>query len=277
MTNRVDLHIHTTASDGQLSPTEIVRRALALGLRTIAITDHDTVDGVAEAIEAARGQDIEVVPGVEFSTDIPRAEVHVLGFFVDYEDGELRNKLTEMRESRFNRARTMVKRLERLGLPLEWDRIHSIAGEACLGRPHIARALMESGYVASVNEAFDRYIGRDRPAYVERFKLSPGEAVKLIRNARGLPVLAHPIDQTGLVPELVREGLLGIEVYYANYTRDEVLVLLEVAHRYGLVTTGGSDFHGRDVLPENHLGEVLVPSESVLALKRLHQRLSDSH
>jgi len=272
MSSRVDLHVHTTASDGQLSPTEIVRTALGLGLTVIAITDHDTTEGIEEALEAASGTGLNVIPGVEISTDIPRSEVHILGYHIAHRDPCLCSKLAFFRDSRLNRARKMVAKLSRMGLPLDWDRVQQIAGEAAVGRPHVARAMLEQGYVSSIDEAFNLYIGRNGPAYVERAKLSPGEAVQVILAANGLPVLAHPLQVTHLVPELAKNGLVGLEAYYPGYTTDETRFLLDLAAKYGLLTTGGADFHGEDVLPGNKLGGIVVPQIAVEDLRACYER-----
>lgn len=272
--NAVDLHIHTTASDGQYAPAEVVRLAHALGLSVIAITDHDTTDGVDEALAAAEGAALQVIPGVEISTDIPRSEVHLLGYYVAYREPSFQAKLALFRDSRLNRAQRMVAKLARMGLPLEWRRIRQIAGAASVGRPHIARALVERGYVGSIDEAFDRYINRNGPAYVERMKVSPVEAVQLILEAGGIPVIAHPLYESHLVPELARHGLLGVEAYYNGYTPDEIHFLVGLAAKHGLLVTGGSDFHGEEIQPDHLLGSVMVPQTVVTSLEACHQARS---
>ncbi len=272
MNSRIDLHVHTTASDGQFSPTEVVHKALEIGLIAIAVTDHDTIAGVAEALEAARGTGLDVIPGVEISTDIPRSEVHILGYYIAHADLYLRSRLSLFRDSRLDRARRMVAKLNRMGLPLDWERVQQIAGEAAVGRPHLARALLEKGYISSVDEAFHLYIGRNGPAYVERFKISPAEAVQTILAANGLPVLAHPLQVSHLVPELTKHGLVGLEAYYPGYTPDETGFLLDLAAKYDLLVTGGTDFHGEDVLPGSQLGGVIVPQGVVENLHTRHKQ-----
>ena len=276
MSGRVDLHVHSTASDGQFCPAELVQRALQVGLAAIAITDHDTTEGVAGALEAARGTVLKVIPGVEISTDASGREVHVLGYYIRYKDPDLCSKLALFRDLRLERARRMVAKLGRMGLPLDWDRVREIAGDAAVGRPHIARALLEQGYISTLDEAFHLYIGRNGPAYADRFKLSPVEAVRTILAADGLPVLAHPLHATHLVPELARNGLAGLEVYYPGYLSDDTRFLLNLAADYDLIATGGSDFHG-DVLPAHDLGGIVVPEEvveSLLAHRLRRQRES---
>jgi len=272
MNSRIDLHVHTTASDGQFSPTEVVHKALEIGLIAIAVTDHDTIAGVAEALEAAGGTGLDVIPGVEISTDIPRSEVHILGYYIAHADLYLRSRLSLFRDSRLDRARRMVAKLNRMGLPLDWERVQQIAGEAAVGRPHLARALLEKGYISSVDEAFHLYIGRNGPAYVERFKISPAEAVQTILAANGLPVLAHPLQVSHLVPELTKHGLVGLEAYYPGYTPDETGFLLDLAAKYDLLVTGGTDFHGEDVLPGSQLGGVIVPQGVVENLHTRHKQ-----
>lgn len=259
---RVDLHLHTTASDGAYSPGEIVRMAWQRGLRAIAITDHDSTEGVEEALQATRFIPIMVIPGVEISTDIPKGEIHILGYYVDHRQPELRDILARLREGRQQRARKMVEKLNLLGMPISWERVQAIADGGAVGRPHVAKALMEAGYVASVQDAFALYIGREGPAYVERFKMTPAEAVALIARLGGLPVLAHPGTIPSLeswLPELLAAGLVGLEAYYTGYTAEMTAGLLRLAARHGLVATGGSDFHGQDVVPEAVLGEPPVP------------------
>jgi len=269
LASQVDLHLHTTASDGAYAPAAVVALARARGLRTIAITDHDSVEGVAEALAAA-GHGLEVIPGVEINTDIPHAEVHILGYYVDDRHAELQDVLQRLRDFRRDRARRMVEKLARLGLPLDWNRVVALAGEGALGRPHVAQALVERGYVANVGQAFDLYIGRAGPAYVERHKLTPVEATRLIVRADGLPVLAHPSgleNLTTLVDALTAAGLVGLEAYYTGYLPEETQSLLALAQKYGLVATGGSDFHGGSVLPHADLGAVFVPVEAAAALR----------
>ncbi len=268
----VDLHVHTTASDGQLSPTEIVHQALEIGLAAIAITDHDTTEGIAEALGAAKGTGLDVIPGVEISTDIPYAKVHILGYHISYRDPGLCNELERFRASRLDRAQRMVTKLSRMGLPVEWERVRQIASGESIGRPHIAQALLEKGYVSSPEEAFRLYIGRNGPAYVERYKLSPPEALRIILAANGLPVLAHPLHATRLVPELAEQGLVGLEAYYTGYAPDEIEFLLHLAAQHRLIATGGSDFHGENVLPGHELGGVQVPRTVVENLRAYRER-----
>jgi len=263
--SKVDLHIHSSASDGRFSPAEIVRKSAEAGLTVIALADHDNVDGIAPALEAAKDFPwLKVIPGVEISVDVPEGEVHMLGYFIDYTDRELLEFLERMRDSRRKRAQGMIAKLANLGLNIEWERVKEIAGSGSVGRPDIATALLEKGYIASIKEAFTKYIGWGGPAYVEREKMSPQETVELILRAKGLPVLAHPLtinDPETLIIELKESGLVGLEAYYKDYTREEINRLVNLADKYGLITTGGSDYHGLDDSDEVMIGGVDVPLE----------------
>ena len=246
----------------------------------LAITDHDTTAGVPAALEAARHWnsastsqsrgEITVVPGVEISTISGREEIHLLGYFVDLDNADLQALLVHTRERRRERAEQMLARLAQLGLPLEWDQVLAHTGqERSIGRAHVAMALVEAGHVGSFDEAFNLWIGRDCPAYVERYKISPEDAIQLVCKSGGIPVLAHPYTytrggelKTGLdlkrwLPRLWAAGLMGIEAYYPHYPHRITRRLLTLAIRYDLLITGGSDFHGRAV--DNGLGSVAVP------------------
>jgi predicted metal-dependent phosphoesterase TrpH len=265
--SRVDLHIHSTASDGKLSPAEVVREAAKKGLSYIALADHDSVDGIAAAKKAAqRFPGLTVIPAIEISTDIPRGEVHILGYFIDYTNAELLARLEEFKNSRRRRAEQMVAKLANLGMPVEWERVLELAGSSTIGRPHIAQAMLEKGYIPSFKDAFDEYLGHGKPAYVEREKMLPAEAVAIIIRAKGLAVLAHPLtteNHEGLVSELKPAGLVGLEAYYGEYDAEEVKGLVALAQKYGLIATGGSDFHGIEPEEETAIGGADVPLEVV--------------
>ena len=264
--SQVDLHLHSTASDGKLTPAEIIKEAAGRGLTYIALTDHDTVDGVAPAQAAAQAfPQLKVIPGVEISTDIPQGEVHVLGYFIDYTDPEFKSTLDRFRNSRLRRAQGMVAKLDNLGVHIDWERVQEIAGASSIGRPHIAQAMLEKGYISSFKQAFTEYLSRDGPAYVEREKMTPAEAVELIVRARGLAVLAHPLtagDPEVLTTELKAAGLVGIEAHYDGYSAEEINRLVGLARRHNLIATGGSDYHGLDPANETAIGGANVPIES---------------
>ena len=273
---RVDLHIHSTASDGRLSPADVVYKSVELGLTIIAIADHDSVNGIAPALAAANTSPwLKVIPCVEISTDVPHGEVHVLGYFIDYTDHQLKAILERLRNSRQERALGMVNKLKNLGIHIDWQRVQEIAGGGSIGRPHIAQAMLEKGYITSVKEAFIKYINRDGPAYVEREKRTPAEVVELISQAKGLPVLAHPLtanDPETMVVRLKAAGLIGIEAYYNGYTKDEIDGLVALAERHNLIATGGSDYHGLDNATETMIGGVDVPMESAERLIALAEQ-----
>ncbi|NQT30786.1 MAG: PHP domain-containing protein [Deltaproteobacteria bacterium] len=263
---QADLHIHSTASDGRLTPAEVVKEAARQGLKFIALADHDTVDGIAPAKAAAKSfPGLKVIPGVEISTDIPQGEAHVLGYFIDYASRELEEKLDLFRNSRLKRAQGMVAKLDKLDIHLDWPRVQQIAGSSVMGRPHIALAMLEKGYIDSFKQAFTDYIGHDGPAYVEREKITPAEAVALIIKARGLAVLAHPFtinEPEAMIIELKAADLAGIEAYYNNYTAEEVSRLVAIARKHNLIATGGSDYHGLDS-SETAIGGIDLPLASV--------------
>jgi predicted metal-dependent phosphoesterase TrpH len=264
---RVDLHLHSTASDGRFPPAAVVRKAAGAGIAVIALTDHDTVDGVPEAIEAALAfPGMRLIPGVEISTDTPAGEVHILGYFINHTDAQLRTALEKMRNSRWERARRMVLRLGELGCPIDLERVREIAGEGAVGRPHVAQALMEMGHVASFREAFNRFIGRNGPAHVERDKLTPAEAVALVVRSGGLPVLAHPLtaeDPESILDDLKASGLVGLEAHYGGYSKEDTVRLAAIARRHDLVTTGGTDFHGLDSEAGTAIQGVSISTEAM--------------
>ena len=264
---KFDLHLHTTASDGRLTPSQMVALAKERGLEVISITDHDSVSGVDEALAAAgSGGMITVIPGVEINTDLATGELHVLGYFIDYKDGDLVAALAKIRESRVGRAQKMLAKLQELGMPLEWQRVLDLARGESICRPHIAQAMLEKGYISDEREAFERYIGRDCPAYIGREKVGPADAVRIVKKAGGIPVLAHPADiinVDNIIIDLKAAGLAGIEAYYGQYDSKTVRRILKLAARYSLLTTGGTDYHhfcdGREVLP----GSADIPASSI--------------
>ena len=209
------------------------------------------------------------------STDIPGDEVHVLGYFLDPKDADLQEELARLRDSRRDRGRRMVEKLHDLGMNISWERVQEIAGDGAVGRPHVAQALLEKGHVGTVQEAFDRYIGRNGPAYVEREKMTPAEAVAILQQSGGLPVLAHP-SETGdledLLPALKEAGLVGMEVYYQDYDEASVERLLTIARRHGLLPTGGSDYHGLGGEHERLPGDIPLPDEAIDAFMTLAER-----
>lgn len=261
-----DFHLHSTCSDGRLSPTALMELAAKNGLRVLSLTDHDSTEGIVEAQAAADRLGLQLVPGVELSTDIPGNEVHILGHFIDWESARFQEAAARFRDGRVGRGKEMVRKLRDLGVMIEWDRVQAIAGEASVGRPHVALALREAGYVQTIEEAFDRYIGRNGPAYADRDKLLPEEAVDFIVSVGGLATMAHPnyIDNPEPIVESLRaRGLFGIEVYYKDYAPDLVQKLKRLADRNGLLPMGGSDFHGLATPGERTPGDISLPDEVV--------------
>ena len=275
MTGGVDLHTHTTASDGTLSPRELVRAAARRGVRVLAVTDHDSTDGLREALaEAEQHRPLTIVPGLEINCDVPGAEVHVLGYLVDHEAPWFQDFLREQRAERVARVHRIAARLAELGLPIDPAEVFAIVKEGSAGRPHVAQVMVQHGYVKSVREAFDRYLRVNGPANVPRKRLTPAEAVRIIRRARGVPVFAHPglADRDALIPELVEAGLMGIEAIYAEHSAAQTAHYQDLCRRHGLVATGGSDYHGERSGRTNPLGHPPVPMRVYVELREAAQR-----
>ena len=272
-----DFHTHSTRSDGVRTPTELVDLAYERGVRVMALTDHDTLDGLEEAeAAAAKHPGFTLIPGVELSCDVPGTEVHILGYFIDRTDAALQQRLSSFREGRIARAQRIIEALEGLGAPISWERVQEIAGEASVGRPHIAQALLEAGHIETFGEAFDRFIGRDGPAYAEREKLEPPEAIAMIRSVGGLAFFAHPgftKEYETVVPQLAAAGLFGMEAYYKHYDEEMVASLVALAEENGLFALGGSDHHGIERDDERQPGEIPLPDHVVEAfLEAARQR-----
>jgi len=271
MSSRLDLHVHTTASDGLWSPARVVYEALARGLRYLAITDHETTQGAVEAMALARGTALEVIPGVEISVGGSEEEIDLLGYFVDPVHPDLLRFLKGMQAERRERIRAMAERLAQLGMPVPWERVLELARGDVLGRPHLARAVVEQGYVADEAEAFRRWLGRGCPAYIPRQPIDPHEVLAVIRAAGGVAALAHP-GRSGLprnLESLWRAGLVGLEVFHPDHSPADVARLIAIARIYDLIPTGGSDFHGPGPDGRILLGAMPVPEHTV---ERLRER-----
>jgi predicted metal-dependent phosphoesterase TrpH len=243
-----DLHIHTTASDGVLTPEEIIDMAVEISLKGIAISDHDTVAGLGRARQYldTTSYSLDFIPAIELNTDAGEDEVHILGYFIDPENVALNQRLQEIRNSRYHRAEQMVSRLQELGLNITFEQVQALAQGELIARPHIARVLVNNKYATTIRDAFDKYIGRGRPGYVPRYKFLPDEAIELIKNAGGIAVLAHPglIKDENKVIEIINTGIEGLEVFYPEHSPEQIEELLEFARRHRLLITGGSDYHG---------------------------------
>lgn len=263
-----DLHIHTNKSDSSFSPEEVIKYADKIGLSAIAITDHDSIDAIPLIQKYADQCNIEIIPGIELSSDINGDEVHILGYLIDYNNKLFQDKLKFLRDVRIKRAEQIVGKLRELHVDISIEDVLRFSGEGAIGRMHIARALLNKKYVYSIADAFQKYIGKGRHAYVKKYKITPKEAIDLIIGLKGVPVLAHPqiMNQDKLIPIMVDEGLQGIEAYHSDHTKEGVKKYLEIAHKYNLLVTGGSDCHGigkGKVL----MGTVKIPYELVEKLK----------
>ncbi len=267
----IDLHSHTTASDGQHSPSELVALAAAAGVTALAVTDHDTVGGLAEAMEAAKAHGMELVPGIELSAFVLRHEVHILGHFVRPDDPELAGFSVRLRQEREQRMERMVARMKQLGFPISMRDVRAVAGNAQLGRPHLARVLVERGWCLDMKEAFDRFLGAGQDAWVERFKLDGADAIRLIHQAGGTATLAHPAGskvERYEIEQLARAGLDGLEALHADENNPGVLEkYLGIAREFDLVPTGGSDFHGEALHPGRRPGNGTTPPENFARLR----------
>ena len=267
-----DFHLHSTASDGVQTPTWVMETAAAHGVGTLALTDHDTTAGYAEARAAADRLGLRLIPGIELSTDFGKADVHLLGYGIDIESKPLQGFLKWQREGRIGRAEKIVEILRQNGMALELSRVMEIAGEATLGRPHVARALMERGYVRNVQEAFDLWLGNGKPADVDREKLSPEDAIRTVHDNGGVVFVAHSIyigeDWPEVVERLAAWGLDGIETYYKHYDPLTVAKHAELGARLGLALSGGSDYHGLGNPDDREIGDIPFPDEGVGAFIR---------
>lgn len=265
---RCDLHVHTNFSDGTFSPEEVVEYANKIRLSCIAITDHDTVDGISPALKYAAGKNTEIIPGVEFTAEIKECEVHILGFFIDHGKKWFIEELKNLRRLREKRMQRMLESLGKKGINLTMEQVRNVSGEGSLGRLHLAKLLFEKGHVRSVQEAFDIYIGSGKPCYVKGDRISPRDAIEMIAKLKGASVLAHPriMGRDEFIPEFVKAGLKGIEVYHTDHAEAAVNHYKKIAQDYGLLMTGGSDCHGTGK-GKILMGTVTVPYEVVKQLK----------
>jgi len=279
----VDLHIHTNWSDGSLTPSEVVGYAAKMKLAAISITDHDSVDGIDEAVEAASKTSLEVIPGIELSSEVgnsQKAEMHILGYYIDYKSPKLNETLDIFKKTRLERAHEILKRLKKLGINLQDESFIENAGNAgkkSIGRLHFAKALLEEGFVGSVPEAFNRFLAPDKPAYVPKYYMTASEAIKLIRSVGGVPVMAHPYythyNDKEMLRSLVNDGLMGIEAWHIKHPDSMVKKFLNIAQEFDLIATGGSDCHGPYKNEPPVMGKVKVPYSAVENLEKAKQRV----
>jgi predicted metal-dependent phosphoesterase TrpH len=279
MNRPIDLHCHSTASDGSLTPEQLVAYAKAKGAGALALTDHDTIDGLDEFLEAGRKMGLETVPGLEISAAYERGTMHILGYYIDHRHAFLLQELSRLQQARQERNPKIIAKLKNMGLPLSLEEVYALA-KGQIGRPHIALALVQKGIVSSVEEAFKKYLTKGGPAYVEKFRFSPVESIRMISEAGGIPVLAHPFtlnvqdrkELKKLIEELKDNGLKGLEVFYPEHTWEQTRTYEALCRELGLITTGGSDFHGKSQ-PSIELlvgkGEMHVPYAILSDLKNL--------
>lgn len=262
-----DFHLHSTCSDGVKTPAWVVERAATQGVRALSLTDHDSTEGLTEAAQSATRLGLRLVPGVELSTDLRGRDVHLLGYGFDWQAAGLQDWLRGQRETRIGRAKRIVDILRDNGMPITVERVFEIAGEATVGRPHVARALLEKGYVVSVQDAFDRWLGDGCPADVPRRKLNPSEAIERIHTHGGVVFCAHPgflgEEWPSIVEELAAWGLDGIETYYKHYDAEMVGAIEALAAKLGLAKSGGSDYHGLGNPDDREIGDIPFPAEAV--------------
>ncbi|MEI6563530.1 MAG: PHP domain-containing protein [bacterium] len=247
----IDLHVHSTFSDGSFTPEELVEKAVSAGISAMALTDHDGMTGIDRFMAACHKHGLRGVPGVEISIELPGSTMHMLGYFINHNDPRMQDALARLRRGREERNQLILERLNTLGLPLAWEEVAILAKEDVVGRPHFAQALIEKGYVKKKDEAFDRYLGKGKPAYVDRYRFTVEESIALIRESGGVPVLAHPYTldmgrrrMRSFLTELGAKGIQGIEAYYPEHSHDQQRFCLSMARELGWVVTGGSDFHG---------------------------------
>ena len=268
-----DLHLHTFFSDGTYSPDELVLETMKAGLCAIAVVDHDTVKGIEPVSDLAEKKALEVLPGIELTAEYEGLEVHILGYLLDYKSNALMEKLDSLRKYRIERVYKIIDKLKEINITLGPETVFSISKEGTVGRLHIARAMVKEGIVISISEAFQKYIGDKCPAYVLGFRFSPQEAIKLIKDAAGIPVLAHPYSLNNeLILKFIDDGLMGLEVYYPEHSQKAINFYLSLAEKHNLVVTGGSDCHGK-AKPEARVGSQKIPYELVEKLKEAKNKL----
>ena len=284
----VDLHLHTTASDGVKSPSEIVRYAKSKGLQAISITDHDTIGGLEEGLAEGDRIGFEVIPGIEISAVHSPGSMHLLGYFINIHHPRLSERLKYLQRAREERNPRMVEKLNWLGVNITYEEVVRASGGGQVGRPHFAQVLIEKGYVRNFQEAFDRYLKKGAPAYVDKLRFTPREAIHFINEASGVAVLGHPktlglngsLEMENLILSLLKEGLKGIEVYYPEHSSSEIAKYKALAEKHGLILTGGTDYHGIDKESLDvgvGRGEMKLPYSIVEALKAVRNQSFQSY
>jgi predicted metal-dependent phosphoesterase TrpH len=269
-----DLHLHTVFSDSTYTPQDLIRETKKVGLSCIAVVDHDIVAGVEPTLKLSATEDIEVLPGIELTAEYDGLEIHILGYLIDYQNNALIERLETVKEYRIERIYKITEKLKTIGLIIEPQKIFNMAERGTVGRLHVARAMVKEGLVGSIFEAFQKYIGDKCPAYVLGFRFSPKEAIKLIKDVGGIPILAHPyiLNNDGLIHQFINDGLMGLEVYYPEHSQSMVNFYLGLVKKYNLLATGGSDCHGT-LKPEVKIGCIKIPYELVEKLKEAKDKL----
>jgi len=267
----IDMHTHTNISDGIYSPKELIKYAISKGLNGVAITDHDAIDGIDEAIEYAHTQnDFLVVPGIELSTEFQETEIHILGYNINHNDEVLKNTLSFLKKQRINRAFKIVEKLNKLNINITYNEIKNKSPNGVIGRPHVSRLLIEKGCVHDMKEAFEKYLGNQAPAYVPRYKITPSEAIELIKSSGGFSVIAHPksINSDYLLLDILKNDVDGIEVYHPTHNSTDREKYLSIANKYNLIVTAGSDFHAPPSDSSNHgdLGDEKLSIENIKSI-----------
>lgn len=272
---KIDLHTHTLHSDGALTPCELVTLAHKNGLKTISITDHDSLYALKEASECAKDLGMEIIPGVEISTDIDDKEIHLLAYFIDIENEELQKYLSFFRDERYHRAKRMVQKLQNLGLRISIDDVMAQAKNSAVGRPHIAYAMTDLGIVKNYQEAFERYIGDYGPAFERKIHVSPQSALKLINDSGGLSFIAHPgYMKEHFLMSLIKAGIDGIEVIHPCHNENQIQFYRGIVNQYCLLESGGSDFHGGKKMDHDNLGKYYISGNQLDAMRKMLQKNS---
>ncbi|MEW6701794.1 MAG: PHP domain-containing protein [Bacteroidota bacterium] len=267
---KIDLHTHTTYSDGAHSPVEVVQKAYDRGLDIISITDHDSVNGIKEALTFGKNLGIEIITGLEISTDVDDKEIHLLAYFIDIENEELLKYLSFFRDERMHRAKRMVQKLRNLGLPITMDDVLSKAENSAIGRPHIAYAMVDRGIVKNYQEAFEKYIGNNCPAFERKIHISPQSALKLIGDAGGISFIAHPgYMKEHLLISLIKAGVDGIECVHPSHSENQVKFYRGIVSEYCLLESGGSDFHGGKKADDENLGKFFIGQNQLEAMRKM--------
>jgi predicted metal-dependent phosphoesterase TrpH len=268
----VDLHVHTCCSDGKLTPQEIIIKANSVGIKYLSITDHDTTEAISDAIKFAKTiPEINIIPGIELSAEFENSELHILGYYIDFHSQSLENVLIEYREKRLLRAKLILKKLRSIGISISFGRLKEIAGKGSIGRPHIAKALVEKGYARNIGDAFYKFLSEKGQSFIPRDKPTVNTVINLIHSLGGVAVLAHPfwIDNLeNTLSTLKKIGLDGIEVFYSNYNSDKIIKLKKFAERFNLIPCGGSDYHGLDDSRKLEIGMIGPPVSTIALLKK---------